>query len=73
MGKLTRQQAISAKCKDCIYDPFDTGTWLAQVDNCTQTDCPLYEYRPVPRSSETARKRPSKKLHSGMFGYKTDG
>ena len=43
---MTRQQAINAKCKDCIYDPLDRGTWRQQVEACTFIDCPLYEYRP---------------------------
>ena len=44
--KLTRQQAISAKCKDCIYDEKEAGSWVKQVEMCTSTDCALYEYRP---------------------------
>ena len=48
---LTRQQAINAKCKDCIYDPLAGGTWLAQVAACTFTDCPLFPYRPRPKGS----------------------
>ena len=50
--KLTRQQAINAKCKDCIYDPLNGGTWLKQVEECTFTGCPLYPYRPIPQASK---------------------
>jgi len=24
---MTRQEAIEAKCKECIFDPLDDGTW----------------------------------------------
>ena len=49
---MTRQEAISAKCKDCIYDPANGGTWLKQVELCTFTDCSLYPYRPIPKASK---------------------
>lgn len=54
MKKLTRQQAIDAKCHDCAHDPLDRGTWRMQVERCGGVDCPLYPYRPLPkaRSSE---------------------
>lgn len=45
---MTRQQAINAFCKDCIYDSADGGTWREQVKACTSQDCPLFEHRPVP-------------------------
>ena len=45
-GKLTRQQAINAMCKGCIYDPADAGTWRQQVEACKVTACPLHPYRP---------------------------
>jgi hypothetical protein len=44
--KRTRQQAINAKCKDCIYDHLAGGTWRDQVERCGGTDCPLYPHRP---------------------------
>lgn len=46
-GKLTRQQAISAHCKDCIYDSLAPGNWRQQVSGCSFTECNLYAYRPV--------------------------
>ena len=47
MKKLTRQQAINEKCKDCIYDPKSgLGTWRQQVEGCTMTDCALFAFRP---------------------------
>ena len=30
---MTRQQAINLKCKECIYDELDQGTWRTQVEN----------------------------------------
>ena len=51
-GNLTRQQAINEKCKDCIYDPANGGTWLKQVELCTFLDCSLYPYRPIPKASK---------------------
>ena len=44
--RLTRQQAINAFCKECIYDPLDKGNWKQQVTACTMSDCQLYPYRP---------------------------
>ena len=43
---MTRQQAINAKCKDCIYDPMSEGTWRQQTGACIDTACALHEYRP---------------------------
>ena len=39
--------AVEAKCKDCIYDPLDVGTWRQQVSLCTSEGCPLCPVRPV--------------------------
>lgn len=48
MQKLTRQQAINANCKDCIYDPLSqNGSWLQQVEDCTIESCNLFPYRPL--------------------------
>ena len=47
-SKKGRTAAINAKCCECIYDPatLGCGSWRKQVEDCTATDCPLYEYRP---------------------------
>lgn len=38
---------INAKCIECIYDDIGgNGTWRAQVENCTNIKCPLYDIRP---------------------------
>ena len=50
---MTRQQAINAKCKDCIYDDMVKGTWRMQVEQCELTACALYPYRPKSSSNVT--------------------
>jgi hypothetical protein len=40
---------IRAFCCHCIYDPYQEGTWLKQVENCTSWHCPLYSVRPTPK------------------------
>ena len=37
---------LNAKCIECIYDPYQIGTWRKQVENCTCLACPLYGVRP---------------------------
>ena len=39
--------AINEKCKDCIYDELQPGTWRKQVANCKDSECPIYVYRPL--------------------------
>ena len=45
---MTRQEAIDAKCKECIYDPEEDGTWRQQVKACAIDSCALHPYRPMP-------------------------
>ena len=52
---MTRGQAIHAMCKACIYDPgCGGGTWKEQVAQCSAYQCPLWSFRPVPRSGPWA-------------------
>lgn len=45
---ISPQKAIRAKCTECIYDPVGGGgTDLQQIEACTATNCPLYEWRPL--------------------------
>ena len=37
---------VDAKCIECIYDPYQPGTWRKQVEDCTGWHCPLYSVRP---------------------------
>ena len=53
--RLTRQQAINAKCKECIYDPLAGGTWRMQTGACEITDCALWPYRPRSRSAQVVQ------------------
>ena len=45
---MTPKQSIRAKCKECIYDSTDKGTWRQQVAACTSVTCALFEHRPLP-------------------------
>ncbi|MDH5183639.1 MAG: hypothetical protein OEX12_07065 [Gammaproteobacteria bacterium] len=43
---------INAKCAECIFDPYGGGgTWREQVRDCTAKHCPLFEVRPMPKTS----------------------
>lgn len=44
--KAELRKAIAGKCKDCIYDNSEPGTWRQQVTACTIKDCPLWAVRP---------------------------
>ena len=59
---LSPQQAINAKCKDCIYDEHNGGTWRDQTEACTVKSCPLYDLRPV--SLATKRKRSEERFNA---------
>lgn len=49
------RKAVDEMCRSCNYDEFDDGTWRAQVESCSMTDCALYAIRPV--TGETRRNR----------------
>ena len=60
--------AIEQKCRECIHDPRQQGTWRQQVAACTATACPLYPVRAVPIRSRGAttvpcRRRSEEVLH----------
>ncbi len=40
--------AIDLCCKNCIVDPYQTGTWRAQVEKCKSANCALFLVRPRP-------------------------
>ena len=42
---------IRAFCCHCIFDAYQEGTWLKQVENCTSPDCPLFPVRPKPKGA----------------------
>jgi hypothetical protein len=58
---MTPQQAINAKCKECIYDEHNGGTWKEQTEACTVSSCPLYDLRPV--SLATKKKRSDERFN----------
>ncbi len=45
---MTRQAAIAAKCRDCIFDPMAKGSWKEQIADCASSPCALHPFRPVP-------------------------
>ena len=45
---MTRQGAIDAFCKSCIWDNEEEGTWRQQVKACDIQSCALHPYRPIP-------------------------
>lgn len=49
VARPSLRKLIELKCRDCIYDPMDVGTWREQVAACTSANCPLHAQRPVPR------------------------
>ena len=50
--RKSKRKAIDEKCKDCIYDHLDKGTWRQQVDNCWDINCSLWWHRPTSRTYE---------------------
>ncbi len=47
VSKPSLRGPIDAKCVECIYDPYQRGTWRSQVENCTSPACPLFNKRPT--------------------------
>ncbi len=43
---------LNAFCIECVYDPYDDGTWRKQVENCTAMTCPLFQVRPTTINSK---------------------
>lgn len=48
--KYSLRKAINDKCRSCVYDKANVGSWLVQVTLCSCMDCPLYAVRPVSKS-----------------------
>lgn len=64
---MSRQRAINAKCKDCIYDPLcGGGTWRQQTEACTITACALWPYRPRSRKSGARSASGAGEIHAPM-------
>lgn len=45
--RTSLRAVINAKCRDCVYDPSNGGTWRQQVEDCAVKRCALYPVRPV--------------------------
>jgi len=54
---MTRKKAIFEKCKECIFDPLEEGTWVKQAQNCEITSCALHPYRPRQRVRNNPKNR----------------
>lgn len=44
------RKMIDAKCKECIFDPYQKGAWREQTTACASSNCALHEVRPVTES-----------------------
>ena len=55
MERLTRSQAIRAKCLDCCCG------YAPEVKNCQVTNCPLWNFRMGKEVGENAPKRAKKR------------
>ena len=44
-GKPGLRGKIDAKCIECIFDPYQRGSWRSQVEKCTCTSCPVHDIR----------------------------
>ena len=43
---MSLRKAINEKCKSCIYDRHQPGTWRQQTEACEIRSCPLWGVRP---------------------------
>ena len=43
---------IDAKCCECIYDPYQKGSWRYQVEKCTSLTCPIFPVRAMTSKSK---------------------
>ncbi|MDB6102555.1 MAG: hypothetical protein JWO52_2554 [Gammaproteobacteria bacterium] len=53
--RMSLRAAINAKCRECVFDAkCKGGTWREQVAQCSARHCPLWPYRPAPKSGPFA-------------------
>lgn len=55
MKRPSYKEAVEKKCRECIYDPHQPGTWRQQVAACPCVNCPLYPVRPLPQNWKPAK------------------
>ncbi len=48
--RISLRKAINQKCRSCVYDEANVGSWLVQVTLCSCRDCPLFDVRPVTKA-----------------------
>ena len=60
MNSSSLRNSIDHHCKDCLYDPRESGTWRKQVQNCTMPECHLYPVRPIP-GGHAGKRQPLRK------------
>ena len=53
--KLSLRAAINDKCKECLFDEQERGTWREQIFMCADVRCPLYRVRPRPAITADCR------------------
>lgn len=67
--RLSLRDAVNAKCKSCIYDPFGgCGTWREQVQACSSANCPLHSVRPMAVKAPKAAPQTPEKVSGGSGG-----
>lgn len=51
---MSLRKSIDAKCRDCICDETQPGTWREQIAACTSSRCPLWPVRAEPHGGRMA-------------------
>ena len=54
--KRINLKVIRAKCTDCIVDSLAGGTATQQIENCIDTTCALWDYRPLTSKTQALNK-----------------
>jgi len=66
------KSAIREKCKDCIYDPLDKGTYLQQIEACTSESCALWSVRPLTIATITLQRKKNVNLDTIVSGLEDE-
>ena len=49
-------KAIKSHCKSCICDDLSPGTATQQIEDCPDTVCALWDYRPLTTKTQALNK-----------------
>ena len=49
-------KVIREKCTDCICDSLSPGTETQQIEDCTDSACALWDYRPLTSKTQALNK-----------------